>query len=229
MLQSLVPPQGSTAVVARGSTGELSSAMGYPFDRPSFRSVPRLLRHQLAPAITAVAVVAAAVIVLRWQEHTPIPRQTSSADVERSSGVRVTRFGTGAEAAHSRTTGLGRTAGSPNIRVVDGDTIDAVVQPSREWRRYRLVGFDTPETYYARCDAERALGYEAARRLGELVRTGEVQLYVQEGARDRYSRGLATVRVDGEDIGQILIREGLAVSYLGRVQRIDWCAKLAGR
>ena len=115
------------------------------------------------------------------------------------------------------------------IRVVDGDTIDTIVQPSREWRRFRLVGFDTPETYYARCDAERALGYEAARRRGELVRTGEVRLNVQEGARDRYSRGLATLRVDGVDVGRVLIREGLAVPYSGRGQRTDWCAKLVDR
>jgi endonuclease YncB( thermonuclease family) len=112
--------------------------------------------------------------------------------------------------------------------VVDGDTIDAVVQPSREWRRFRLIGFDTPETYYAGCDAERELGYRAAPRLAEMVR-GEVQLNIQEGARDRYSRGLATLRVRGEDVGELLIREGLAVPYTGRGKRIDWCAKLAGK
>ena len=116
-----------------------------------------------------------------------------------------------------------------DVRVVDGDTIDAVVPPSRERQRYRLIGFDTPETHYARCDAERALGERATRRLEDLVRGTGVRIDVQGASKDRYGRGLAKLSVREEDVGRILIREGLAVAYSGRGQRIDWCAKLAGR
>ena len=117
-----------------------------------------------------------------------------------------------------------------NISVIDGDTIDAVVPPGRDRRRYRLVGFDTPETYYARCDAERVLGDRAKRRLEELLARADVRIEVQgNNESDRYGRGLATLRVGGSDAGQILIREGLAVAYSGRGQRIDWCAKLSGK
>jgi endonuclease YncB( thermonuclease family) len=184
-----------------------------------------VLGHHLAPAIGAVAAVAAAGVYLHWPENAAVLPLASGSQFEASLGVRVTRFGTRA-ATPPATVTAGRASG---IRVVDGDTVDAIVQPSREWRRFRLIGFDTPETYYAGCDAERQVGYSAARRLEQLVRTGQVQLEVREGARDRYSRGLATLRVDGVDVGQVLIREGLAGPYSDRGKRIDWCAKLAGK
>jgi endonuclease YncB( thermonuclease family) len=56
------------------------------------------------------------------------------------------------------------------IRVVDGDTIrtkDFV---------YRLVGFDAPETYDAKCSQERALGERAAARLKMIVDRGNLDL-----------------------------------------------------
>jgi endonuclease YncB( thermonuclease family) len=95
-------------------------------------------------------------------------------------------------------------------------------------KRYRLVGFDTPETFQAGCDAELALGERAKDRLRELVATGPVRLAVDEGHSDRWGRGLATLTVGGRDVGTTLIREGLAVAYSGKGRRIDWCAKLRG-
>ena len=41
------------------------------------------------------------------------------------------------------------------IRVIDGDTIRAALAT------YRLVGFDAPETYRAKCPSERELGNRA--------------------------------------------------------------------
>jgi endonuclease YncB( thermonuclease family) len=43
--------------------------------------------------------------------------------------------------------------------------------------------------------------------------------------RDKYGRLLVAMYVDGADVGETLIAEGLAVSYRGG-QRINWCAKL---
>jgi len=135
---------------------------------------------------------------------------------------------------------LGPTSQAPavvpaNIRVVDGDTVDAVVPPgpgeaagARPMKRYRLVGFDTPETVQAGCGAELALGERAKERLRELVATGPVRLAVDEGHTDRWGRGLATLTVGGRDVGTTLIREGLAVPYSGKGRRIDWCEKLRG-
>lgn len=135
---------------------------------------------------------------------------------------------------------LGPTSQAPavvpaNIRVIDGDTVDAVVPPgpgeaagARQMKRYRLVGFDTPETVQAGCGAELALGERAKERLRELVATGPVRLAVDEGHTDRWGRGLATLTVGGRDVGTTLIREGLAVPYSGKGRRIDWCEKLRG-
>ncbi|WP_209508316.1 hypothetical protein [Ruegeria sp. HKCCSP335] len=52
-----------------------------------------------------------------------------------------------------------------DIRVIDGDT----VKISGESRSIRLVGFNTPETKSANCSRERELGYQATRRLSEML------------------------------------------------------------
>ncbi|WP_088342610.1 MULTISPECIES: thermonuclease family protein [Rhodomicrobium] len=100
--------------------------------------------------------------------------------------------------------------------VVDGDTIKAPYGVT-----YRLLGFDTPETHFAKCDAERELGLAAKQRLEELLATSEVKV-LESGKRDRYGRTLATVTANGKDVGEILIGEGLARPYHGK-KRDGWC------
>ncbi|NOD78787.1 thermonuclease family protein [Ruegeria sp. HKCCD4332] len=99
---------------------------------------------------------------------------------------------------------------------VDGDTIDHGDD------RYRLVGFDAPETFRAQCDAEKALGLRAKDRLREIIQTnGQVELEINP-EMDRYGRLLATARVSGKEVGSILISEGLARPYAGG-KRGSWC------
>lgn len=100
--------------------------------------------------------------------------------------------------------------------VVDGDTIKAPYGVT-----YRLLGFDTPETYFAKCDAELELGLAAKERLEELLRTSEVTV-IESGKRDKYGRTLAYLKADGRDVGEILIGEGLARPYHGE-KRKSWC------
>ncbi|WP_108816888.1 thermonuclease family protein [Loktanella sp. Alg231-35] len=83
---------------------------------------------------------------------------------------------------------------SGSIYVVDGDTIDI------EGKRFRLVGYDTPETYRAGCAAERALGNRAMARLRELIATQtEVALYVGAN-RDKFDRGLARLVIGNQPV-----------------------------
>lgn len=101
--------------------------------------------------------------------------------------------------------------------VVDGDTVKSPYGVT-----YRLLGFDTPETHFAKCSYERELGLAAKERLGKLLANGEVKV-LESGRRDRYGRTLATLTVNGKDVGEILINEGLARPYAGK-KRAGWCS-----
>lgn len=88
--------------------------------------------------------------------------------------------------------------------VVDGDTI--------WWRgqNLRLQSYDTPEPYNDICGGQRevALAHRASARLLDLLNSNEFA--VQTFGTDRFGRTLATVKIDGVDVGDILISEGLA-------------------
>lgn len=73
-----------------------------------------------------------------------------------------------------------------------------------------MQSFDFPEPYNDICGgaAEVALAKRASARLVQLL-SGNA-FVVQTGGTDRYGRTLATIRIDGQDVGDILIAEGLA-------------------
>jgi micrococcal nuclease len=105
-----------------------------------------------------------------------------------------------------------------DVRVVDGDTLDAGPV------RYRLADVDAPELN-GRCLAERRLAHLARDRARQLLDgarsieiapTGEVN-----EARGPYrERLVARVSIDGRDLGATLIAEGLAQPWRGRER---WC------
>lgn len=103
-----------------------------------------------------------------------------------------------------------------SVYVIDGDTIDYNDQ------RFRLVGFDTPETYRHKCDYELALGNAATERVRTLLTGGgRIDLAILPGL-DRYGRGLARLYVDDRNLADILVSEGLARRYDGG-RREGWC------
>lgn len=106
--------------------------------------------------------------------------------------------------------------GPDGYRVIDGDTIEAPFGV-----KYRLLGYDTPETYFSKCYEELALGRKDAERLNELLASEEVRI-VETGETGKYGRSLAYLHVNGRDVGQIPINEGLARSYDGG-RRQGWC------
>jgi micrococcal nuclease len=108
---------------------------------------------------------------------------------------------------------------NPNdVRVIDGDTIRVYQkQPN-----VRLVGFNAPETRKPQCNAERGLGARATRRVRDLVREGNLDFEFvacscpsgTEGTQAcNYGRRCGMLKVDGRDVGKILIAEGLAVPF----------------
>lgn len=101
-----------------------------------------------------------------------------------------------------------------DIRVTDGDTFRIADE------RIRIANIDTPEMPgRARCEDEAQRALAAKARLSELLAAGPVVLE-REGV-DRYGRTLATVRVNGADVGEQLIREGEAQRWMGH--KATWC------
>ncbi len=83
-----------------------------------------------------------------------------------------------------------------SISVIDGDTIEI------GGKRIRIVGIDTPETYYAKCEKEKRLGDQATEKLRSKLSQGCVQLkYLPY--QDRHNRTLARVFVNRVDIAKI--------------------------
>jgi len=108
--------------------------------------------------------------------------------------------------------------------VIDGDTVDLKCTGTQT-ERIRLMGYDTPETYYAKCVAEKALGDRATERLRARAASTPVTK-VERNGTDRYDRTLARVWLDNVDLAETMVSEQLAVRYSGG-KRIDWCARLA--
>lgn len=93
---------------------------------------------------------------------------------------------------------------------VDGDTLDLVGE------HIRLQGIDAPELDQtcARDGHTWACGQAARRALADALRRGPVACAYTE--RDVYDRPLARCSVKGEDLGALLVAQGLAIGYRSR-------------
>src|SRR5215211_736561 len=92
------------------------------------------------------------------------------------------------------------------LYVIDGDTFMLANE------RIRLLGIDAPETREARCERERAAGYETKARVVDLLRFGRT-VEIRRQGHDQYGRTLAHVLIDDRDLGEQLVREKLALPY----------------
>tara|TARA_R100001224_G_scaffold110042_1_gene88175 strand:- start:317 stop:736 length:420 start_codon:yes stop_codon:yes gene_type:complete len=104
-------------------------------------------------------------------------------------------------------------------RVVDGDTIDVVIDLGFSClykSRVRLYGIDTPESRTRNKD-EKARGKLAAKFLSDAVSPGGVILKTKlKDSRGKFGRVLATVWVDGKNINQSMIDNYHAAEYYGQ-------------
>lgn len=102
------------------------------------------------------------------------------------------------------------------VIVIDGDTIK-INNVS-----YRLMGYDTPETKFAKCENKKVLGLLATRRLQELLLSAKsIKLHTKD--KDKYKRVLALLELDNKDVSNIMINEGYATPYNGKAKRRNWC------
>lgn len=88
------------------------------------------------------------------------------------------------------------------VSVTDGDTVRVLI--GQEQIRIRLEGIDAPEQ-------KQAFGQRSKERLLELVAGKTVQLHVT--GQDRYGRTLGKLMINGVDINELMILEGLAWHY----------------
>jgi micrococcal nuclease len=111
------------------------------------------------------------------------------------------------------------------LRVVDGDTLTV---RARIWinqeleTSVRILGIDAPELNGA-CEFERLRAKEARAFLER--RTENRLVVLHDISNDKYGgRVVARVTTEsGEDLGAILLGEGLAQAYDGRRAKAKWC------
>lgn len=101
---------------------------------------------------------------------------------------------------------VSETGFTASARALDGDTIAA---------DFRLLGVDAFERHQL---CERAgscweCGKAAQDLAARTLRAGDAQIRLSRGSS--YGRPVATVTVDGRDLGEVMIQAGLAVPQLG--------------
>ena len=164
-----------------------------PKRRPSRRSSSaNAPRDIVTPILAGVAIIA--VGVLGWVASDQFLQGNDS----------TAAIVTSQRADEGRRVNIGMCGQHRHTCVVDGDTVwlDGV--------NLRLQSYDTPEPYDDICGgaAEVALAKRASSRLLRLL--NDNAFVVQSSGKDRYDRTLATILIDGRDVGDILIEEGLA-------------------
>ncbi|MCF1450190.1 thermonuclease family protein [Agrobacterium vitis] len=106
------------------------------------------------------------------------------------------------------------------VRVWDGDTFLIHPDGSKPLKplKIRIENIDAPEID-GKCAAEIKAAQTAKHRLAALLENREVRI-IPDGI-DRYHRQLASVLVDGKDVGEIMIAEATVRRWDGR--RRSWC------
>ena len=100
-------------------------------------------------------------------------------------------------------------------RVVDGDTIDARVDLGFSvWIecRVRLQGIDAPETRTKNLEEKQA-GFKTKAFLQEVMDDCDNKFVLKSHGVGKYGRCLGTIYVEGENINERLLVEGLAEEY----------------
>jgi hypothetical protein len=85
----------------------------------------------------------------------------------------------------------------------------------------RIAGIEAPQLYGAACPKEAALGRTSSARLQALLNSGELELAKVGPDLERYGLLLRNVSVNGKDVGQAMVQDGLARD-IGDLTR-SWC------
>jgi len=103
------------------------------------------------------------------------------------------------------------------VRVVDGDTVDALVDLGFDtWKkvRIRFYGMDAWESR-TRDKEEKVKGLAAKARVIELLDNADGKFILQSYGVGKYGRCLGELYIEDNNINQLLITEGHAKKYYG--------------
>ena len=119
----------------------------------------------------------------------------------------------------------GTIAVSRVIRVIDGDTfvvdIDEFPDLIGKDISVRVNGIDTPELR-GKCEREKDLAVKAKERVDALLKTADT-IVLENLSRGSFFRIVADVIIDGVDLGELILNEGLATPYRPSSES-PWCA-----
>ena len=104
-------------------------------------------------------------------------------------------------------------------RVVDGDTVDAIIDLGFDVSyksRVRLYGIDTPESRTRDLD-EKARGKLAGKFLADaILHADKLVIQTKLDKKGKFGRVLGVIVADGVDLNQAMIDNYLAVAYTGQ-------------
>lgn len=108
--------------------------------------------------------------------------------------------------------------------IYDGDTFKVTLKDIPaifgEKLSIRVANIDTPELK-GKCEQEKELARKAKQFTLERLRQSK-SILLKNLERGKYFRVIAEVYVDGQNLGEELLKEGLAVKYDGG-KRKNWC------
>ena len=115
------------------------------------------------------------------------------------------------------------------VRNYDADSvtfdIDGVPSIIGKGVSVRVRHVDTPEIK-GKLPCEKEAARTAKRLIENKLKNGK-RIDLTDIGRDKYFRILANVIVDGEDLGQLLIKNNLAYHYEGKTkEKLNWCKRL---
>lgn len=102
-------------------------------------------------------------------------------------------------------------------RVIDGDTIEALVDLGFDTWKQITIRFDGIDAWESRTrnDEEKVKGLAAKARLIELLENANNEFLLQSHGVGKFGRCLGELFVDGKSINKQLIEEGHAKDYDG--------------
>ena len=118
------------------------------------------------------------------------------------------------------------------IKVVDGDTIDVILDMGFDImykQRVRLFGIDTPESR-TRDKVEKKYGLLAKKFLSDTLKKGKIVIKTHKGEETgKFGRILGEIYVNGVNVNILMCTKGHAVKYHGQNKALVEKAHLKNR